>query len=213
MPMNTVDAEGLKKALLCAADEIIAAEPELTRVDSVIGDGDHGTGMKTGFTALKREMGSQRYATPYELFHEASLCLVKCMGGASGVLFGTLLLGGLESIEGLTELDGKQLCAFLCGGIDAVQKRGGAKAGDKTMVDALLPAKEAMECRAKSGADVREVLKAALDGALKGVESTKGMLPRIGRSKNFREKALGWPDPGAISVSILFRGMMDGLKP
>ena len=209
--MNRADTIALKAAMIAAADEIIAAEPELTRIDMVIGDGDHGIGMKTGFTALKRELLANDYDSPYALFHACGLCLVKSMGGSSGVLFGTLLIGGLEAIRGLDSLDGAAMFALLGGGIDAVIRRGKAKAGYKTMVDALLPAKEHMERALRDTDEVGPVLQAAEAGALEGVEATKSMLPRLGRSKNFRESAIGWPDPGAISVSVLFGGLARAL--
>lgn len=210
--MKEADTRAIQAMMISAADAIIAAEPELTRIDQVIGDGDHGTGMKTGFSAMKRELQAGSYPNSYELFHSCGLCLVKSMGGSSGVLFGTLLIGGLEAIKGLDRLNGESLCAFLCGGIDAVIRRGKAKAGDKTMVDALLPAKRRMEERLGETGDICEILKAAEQGALEGVENTKAMLPRLGRSKNFREKAVGWPDPGAVSVSVLFDGMHKGIS-
>ena len=97
--MNRADTAALKAAMLVAADAIIDAEPELTRIDKVIGDGDHGIGMKTGFTAIRRQLEKTDYSTPYDLFHACGLCLVKSMGGSSGVLFGTLLIGGLEAIR------------------------------------------------------------------------------------------------------------------
>ena len=205
--MNTADTRALQDMMVVAADAIIAAEPELTRVDMVIGDGDHGIGMKNGFTALKRMLQEESYATPYALFHACGLCLIKSMGGSSGVLFGTLFIGGLDAIQGLSALDGRSLCAFLFGGIDAVIRRVKAKAGDKTMVDALLAARARMEEVLPGSQDVCEILAAAEQGALEGMEATKAMLPRLGRSKNFREQALGWPDPGAVSVSVLFGGM------
>lgn len=210
--MYRADTSALKAAMLTAAEDIIAAEPELTRIDRIIGDGDHGFGMKTGFTAIKRMLEQADYDTPYALFHACGLCLVKSMGGSSGVLFGTLLIGGLESIRGLESLDGGDMCAYLCGGIDAVMRRGKAKAGDKTMVDALLPAKAHMQATLASTRDIGEILKAAEEGALEGVELSKDMLPRLGRSKGFRESALGWPDPGAVSVSVLMGGLRKGLS-
>ena len=210
--MNRADTSALKRAMIVAADAIVAAEPELTRIDMVIGDGDHGIGMKTGFTALKRELLANEYDSPYALFHACGLCLVKSMGGSSGVLFGTLLIGGLEAIRGLDSLDGTAMCAFLGGGIDAVIRRGKAKAGYKTMVDALLPAKAHMEQMLRDTTAVGPIMRAAEAGALGGVEATKNMMPRLGRSKNFRENAIGWPDPGATSVSVLFGGMAKELS-
>lgn len=210
--MNRADTSALKAAMLTAADAIVAAEPELTRIDSVIGDGDHGIGMKTGFTAIRRELEKSEYPSPYELFHACGLCLVKNMGGSSGVLFGTLLIGGLDAIREKASLDGEDMCAFLSGGIDAVIRRGKAKAGDKTMVDALLPAREDMQKALKETLDVDRILAAGEAGALRGVEETKTMLPRLGRSKGFRDSALGWPDPGAMSVSVLLGGLKKGLS-
>ena len=210
--MERADTAALKSAMITAADAIIAAEPELTRIDRVIGDGDHGIGMKTGFTAVRRQLEQEEYALPDDLFHACGRCLVKSMGGSSGVLFGTLLIGGLERIRGLESLDGAELCAFLCGGIDAVVRRGKAKAGDKTMVDALLPAREYMQAALAETRDPARILHAAEEGALEGVEKTKDMLPRLGRSKGFREEALGWPDPGAVSVSVLMGGLYRGLS-
>ena len=210
--MNRADTAALKTAMLTAADAIIAAEPELTRIDMVIGDGDHGIGMKTGFTAIRRELEKTDYPSPFALFHACGLCLVKSMGGSSGVLFGTLLIGGLDAIRNKETMDGGDMCAFLCGGIDAVVRRGRARAGDKTMVDALLSAKEDMQKALRETRDIDRILAAGEAGALRGVEETKAMLPRLGRSKGFRDSALGWPDPGAVSVSVLLGGLKKGLS-
>lgn len=206
---NSVD---LKTAMINACEAIIAAEPELTRIDSVIGDGDHGLGMKTGFTVLRENLAETSFPTPYALFHSVGLCLVKSMGGSSGVLFGTLFISGLEAIQNKEALNAADVAAFLTKGIQGVMRRGRAKPGDKTMVDALLPAQAEMELALKSTDDIGQILTAAETGALKGVEATKNMLSRLGRSKNFREQALGWPDPGAISVSILLGGLAKSLS-
>ena len=209
--MKLADATALKAAMINASEAIIAAEPELTRIDSVIGDGDHGIGMKTGFSVLREKLTEESFATPYELFHESGLCLVKCMGGSSGVLFGTLFISGLEAIKDKDVLNAADVVDFLTKGIQGVINRGRAKPGDKTMVDALLPAQSAMELALKSTDDIGQILEAAETGAKNGVEATKNMAPRIGRSKNFREQALGWPDPGAISVSVLLGGLARSL--
>lgn len=210
--MKLAYATDLKTAMISAAEAIIAAEPELTRIDSVIGDGDHGIGMKTGFSVLRENLLETSFTTPYALFHAAGLCLVKCMGGSSGVLFGTLFISGLDVIQDKEALNAADITAFLTKGIQGIIRRGRAKAGDKTMVDALLPAQAEMELALKSNDDIGQVLKAAETGALNGVEATKSMVSRLGRSKNFREQAIGWPDPGAISVSILLGGLAKSLS-
>ena len=210
--MKLTYATDLKTAMISAAEAIIAAEPELTRIDSIIGDGDHGIGMKTGFSVLRENLLETSFTTPYALFHAAGLCLVKCMGGSSGVLFGTLFISGLDVIQDKEALNAADITAFLTKGIQGIIRRGRAKAGDKTRVDALLPAQAAMELALKSSDDIGQVLKAAETGALNGVEATKSMISRLGRSKNFREQAIGWPDPGAISVSILLGGLAKSLS-
>lgn len=210
--MDVLSANQLRLALISAAGAIVEAEPYLTQVDTIIGDGDHGSGMKTGFTALKSLLENSAYETPYDLFHQAGLCLIKTMGGASGVLFGTLFTGGLASIEGLPSLNAPQFFQFISGGVEAIQRRGRAKPGDKTMVDALIPAIEEMEAQLTRNHQMEDLLHSAYIGAEKGMENTKGMISRVGRSKNFREKTLGWPDPGAVSVSILFRGLYHGIE-
>lgn len=210
--MRFADTEKLKSAMIEAAREIIAAEPELTRVDSVIGDGDHGIGMKTGFNVLSKQLSENNFSSPYDLFHSVGLCLVKSMGGSSGVLFGTLFISGLDEIKNKDSLNGVDMAAFLTGGIQGVIRRGRANPGDKTMVDALLPAQSEMESALKLTDDIGQILTAAHKGALKGVESTKNMVSRLGRSKNFREQVIGWPDPGAMSVSILLGGLANNLS-
>ncbi len=203
--MRFADTTALKIAMIEASRAIIAAEPELTRVDSVIGDGDHGIG-------LIEQLSENNFSTPYDLFHAVGLCLVKSMGGSSGVLFGTLFISGLEEIKDKDSLNGVDMAAFLSGGIQGVIRRGRANPGDKTMVDALLPAESEMNSALKSTDDLGQVLKAAHKGALSGVESTKNMVSRLGRSKNFREQVIGWPDPGAMSVSILLGGLANSLS-
>lgn len=210
--MNVLSTEKLRIALVSVASEIIAAEPYLTEIDTIIGDGDHGSGMKNGFSALKQMLENNTFETPHDLLYQSGLCLIKTMGGASGVLFGTLFTGGLETIEGIDNLNAMQLFHYVSKGVAAIQRRGRAKPGDKTMVDALIPAVQEMEVQLTSSQSIEDLLQAAYSGAKRGAESTKDMISRIGRSKNFREKTLGFPDPGAVSVSILFRGLYHGIK-
>lgn len=207
--METISTLDLQKALVCASKQIIEAEPYLTQIDTIIGDGDHGIGMKTGFSALEKQLEDNMYQTPHELLHESGLCLVRNMGGASGVLFGTIFIAGLDAIEQKNELNSNDLMIFFDQGAQDVQKRGRTKPGDKTMVDALVPAVDKMRETIEETRSIEDTLYAAYQGALEGVEESKEMLPRAGRAKNFRDDAIGVPDPGAISVSILFKGLYE----
>ncbi|NLV57642.1 MAG: dihydroxyacetone kinase subunit L [Clostridiales bacterium] len=210
--MDKITTDGLRMALLCAARQIIKSEPYLTEIDTIIGDGDHGSGMKTGFSALEELLMGQQFQSPYELLHASGLCLVRTMGGASGVLFGTLFIGGLDQLQHTDWVTAQELVSFLEKGVKAIQTRGRAGPGDKTMLDALLPAAKAMTDELERSGDISGILREAHLAALEGVEKTKAMLPRTGRSKNFREKAIGYPDPGAISVSILLQGLSEGVE-
>lgn len=210
--MEFVTQTELKAALIHACDLIVESEPMLTEIDTIIGDGDHGTGMKAGFSELRKYLAGKDFSSPYELMRESGIELVKIMGGASGVIFGTLFIGGHDAIEGKEKISADDLIGFFNESAETISRRGRSKPGDKTMLDALVAAVEAMrEARANTG-DIRDILAAGHKGALKGVEDTKSMAPRLGRSKNFREQAIGYPDPGAVSVSIIFRGLYEGIN-
>ncbi len=207
--MRTIPIWQLQAALVTACDRIIVSEPLLTRIDSVIGDGDHGIGMRDGFSVLRDTLIKSEYPDIYALMREAGIALVKTMGGASGVIFGTLFIAGHEGVRGRADMDADAIIAFFDAGGASIAKRGRTAPGDKTMLDALLPAVEAMRRKREETEDVALILEAAYEGALQGVEDTKSMISRKGRSKNFREKTLGIPDPGAVSVSLFFRGISD----
>lgn len=207
--MEQITTRQMRDALIHAAVLIVEQEPYLTEIDTIIGDGDHGEGMKSGFGALQEVLGKTEYETVYELFRSAGLELLRVMGGASGVIFGTLFIGGREAVRDKASVTADDLIVFFRTGCEAIMKRGRSNVGDKTMLDALSPAITAMERRREETADVKEVLKAAAQGAKEGADASANLMPKKGRAKNFREKGVGYPDPGAVSTSILFSGISD----
>lgn len=210
--MEELTLSELNAALLTVCDRIIENEPMLTELDLLIGDGDHGTGMKQGFTKLRDLLVQTQFTTICEMLKASGIELIKSMGGASGVLFGSLFLSGHELIQNRETLDADTLIAFFHTAAMSISARGKAKPGDKTMLDALDSAVTAMQNAARQSKDMIVVLKAASIGAQEGMEATKGMLPRLGRAKNFRDDALGHPDPGAVSVSIIFEALYEGVQ-
>ncbi len=210
--METLNERQLQEALLLVCRRVVESEARLTEIDTIIGDGDHGIGMREGFTALAGLLENESFASPFALLRASGIQLLKTMGGASGVIFGTLFTGGHEAVQGKEALTAEDLAAFFAGGAAAIQKRGRSGPGDKTMLDALLPAVAAMEESSRNTPDVKALLHAAWQGAEDGVKASEQMLPRTGRSKNFREQALGYPDPGAVSVSIIFKGFYDSVS-
>ncbi len=192
--------------LLRVCREIIDSKPYLTEVDSRIGDGDHGIGMAGGMEKAREALKSGRpFADINTVFRTAGMAMLNSMGGASGVIFGTMFLGGVKKMAPLTELDGESFTRIMRGSLDAVKERGKAQPGDKTMVDALEPAVVAMERAGKE--DLPALLAAAADAAARGVEDSKKYTAKFGRAKSLLERAVGFQDAGATSVMLIFRAM------
>lgn len=203
--LNAADARNM---LVYIADKIIAKKSYLTEIDSAIGDGDHGIGMAGGMQKAKRkllEMEGEENA--YAVFEAAGKAMLMSMGGASGVIFGSLYLAGAKDAEPKGVLTAADLAQMERKSLKAIQERGKAQVGDKTMVDALAPAVEAMERNGDKG--LLEMLKAAEAAAARGVEDTKKYQARFGRAKSLMERAVGYQDAGATSVWLIFQGMRE----
>ena len=209
--MTNLNIQQTKEMLLAAANAIIASVPLLTEVDRVIGDGDHGVGIGGGMVKAKEALEKMdQPADINSLFKNMGMAMINSMGGASGVIFGTMFLGGVKGLPAKTELDCAIMAQMCRKSVDAIKQRGQAQVGDKTMVDAYEPAVEAME--AYAGDDLAEMLSAAAEAAEKGVESTKNFIAKFGRARYLGERALGHQDAGATSVSIIISAMRDYVK-
>jgi dihydroxyacetone kinase-like protein len=201
---DRVTVDQTKAALLAAADAIIASVDRLTKADQAIGDGDHGLGMSRGMKAAKDALDKKPAATVGDLFKTMGMAIVSTSGGASGAVFGTFFTGAGKI---LTEdaLDALLFAAALEEGQKAVQARGKAEPGHKTMLDALAPAAQAAQAYAEAG--LVPAARAAAKAAGEGVEQTKDMVAQFGRARTLGDRALGHPDPGAISVSIILEAL------
>ena len=208
--MKTITLEQLKKMLVSGCEEIIAGEPRLTELDTLIGDGDHVICMKMAFTALKDYLKSADFKSPFELLRQSGICIIKMTGGTSGALFGAFFLDGSSAVAGKEELSSADLAAAFSAGIEAVMDLGGGKPGRKTMIDPMYAVVEEMNNSAQEDV-VQSVLSAAIT-ARRVAEDTKNIRSQLGRSKNFREKTMEYPDPGAISVALLFEGFSSALN-
>lgn len=201
--LNTVQTRDM---LLAAAETLIKHQDFLTEIDSQIGDGDHGTGMANGARqAIQALSALDSNAAVEDLFQAAGNAMLMSMGGASGVMFGTLFLEAAQTQPKSGSLYASSLAARFRMSLNAIQKRGGAKCGDKTMVDALEPAVRAME--ATESTDFLQILSSAESAARAGVERTKACVAKFGRAKFLKERSLGYQDPGATSVWLIFQGM------
>ena len=185
------------------ADAVTDNADMLTALDSAIGDADHGANMRRGMKAVVAKLDAAPDASPSTLLKTAGMTLVSTVGGASGPLYGTFFLRMGTSIGDRTELDAAAFAAALRAGLDGVVARGKAAAGDKTMLDALIPAVDALDAALADGAGLRDALSAAADAADAGRDATTPLVARKGRASYLGERSAGHQDPGATSTALL----------
>ena len=207
MRKTQLSAAETAEMLRHVADHIEANVDRLTQADQAIGDGDHGVGMARGFAAARQKLATQPPDTVAGALRSVGMAVLSATGGAAGAIFGTLFRSGVRRLEGATAFDAPALALFLEDGLQAIQERGHAAVGDKTMVDALAPA--AAEARALAGQSLDIALAGASDAARKGMEATRDMLPTMGKAWPLGERARGHVDPGALSMSLILEAMAE----
>lgn len=183
------------------AATIRAHEAELTALDAAIGDGDHGANLARGFNKVEQKLDAEMPATPAALFRLVGMTLIGSVGGAAGPLYGTFFLEAGKAAGSAAELDEAGLVRCLAAGLAGVKARGKAEPGDKTMVDALTPAIEALG----SGGSLAEAGRAARAGA----KATAPLVARKGRASYLGERAIGHVDPGATSSVLLIESLAE----
>ncbi len=202
--VETLDAAAARAMLLLVCTRMIENTDRLTEADQAVGDGDHGIGMRRGFTAARDKLGEITPTSAADAFKAVGTAVMSQTGGASGAVFGTLYRAGATAC-GSNPLDAAAFLGFLDQGLAAVQKRGGAAPGAKTMIDALAPAAEAAR-QAEAGGLVA-MMQAAAAAAQQGVEASRDMVATTGKARTLGERSLGHPDPGAISMQIQLAAM------
>lgn len=190
-------------------DAVHQHRDELTRLDSEIGDADHGSNMARGLDAVVAKLDPAPASAP-ELFKTVGMTLVSSVGGASGPLYGTLFLRMGPALAS-DEVDAATLGAALRAGVDGVVARGKAELGDKTMIDALSPALDAWDAAAGAGATSAEAARAAAEAAARGRDATAPLVARKGRASYLGERSAGHLDPGATSATLLLEALRDTL--
>ncbi|MCS7480038.1 dihydroxyacetone kinase subunit DhaL [Umezawaea endophytica] len=200
---------GVAVAMRTAAKVLEEHRDELSRLDREIGDGDHGENMHRGFAALVTAMERDAPDSPGGVLKLVAMTLISKVGGAAGPLYGTAFLRAATAVKDTGELDAPTVAVALRAALDGVVARGKAERGDKTMVDALLPAVLAAESAAERGEDVPALLRAAADAAAEGADSTVLVLARKGRASYLGERSVGHMDPGARSTALLLRTFAD----
>jgi dihydroxyacetone kinase-like protein len=200
---DNVDAEALTAWIREFARLIAANKDLLTRLDSAIGDADHGVNMERGMTAVTAALAQDVPAGAAALLKRTGMTLVSTVGGASGPLYGTAFLRMAAAAGDADSLDAPGFAKVLRAALDGVVARGKAEAGDKTMYDALAPAVDALDAALAAGQPLGAALRAAVRAAEAGQAATIPMIARKGRASYLGERSVGHQDPGATSVTLL----------
>lgn len=196
-------SEKWAKRWMVLTNEVIGENREvLIELDRQIGDGDHGENLDRGFSAVVKSPALEEASTGAEVFKHTAKSLMSTVGGAAGPLYGTAFLRAAAKMptDNITAAD---VVAVLEAATQGIQARGKAVAGDKTMVDAWLPAVEAAKVVAAGGGDALSALQSAAQAAERGAEATKPMKALKGRASYLGERSIGHLDPGAVSTALI----------
>ncbi|WP_327238123.1 dihydroxyacetone kinase subunit DhaL [Streptomyces sp. NBC_01317] len=196
---RTLDGDFFRRWLTTAGAAVEREAGRLTELDSAIGDADHGTNLQRGFRAVTATLEKEGPLAPGAVLTLAGRQLISTVGGASGPLYGTLLRRTGKALGDAAEVTPAQFAEALAAGVAAVAQLGGAKAGDKTMLDALEPATEALGTSFAAGAEAAEA------GAL----ATVPLQARKGRASYLGERSVGHQDPGATSSALLLAALAE----
>jgi dihydroxyacetone kinase-like protein len=187
-----------------------AEKEHLGRLDAAIGDGDHGAGMARGFARACKAVAASTADEVGSLFQTAGRALMSGVGGASGALFATLFLEIGKASSGARELEPHHLAVGAASALQAIRRLGKAEVGDKTMLDALAPAVEALE--AGGALELEALVARAAEAARQGAEATTAMPARRGRAQYVTDGGKGHADPGAVSMALVFEALHEVLK-
>lgn len=199
-----------KPVLLNMVSAIQRNKAYLGEVDGLIGDGDHGMNMNKGFTMFGERI-AERDVGFTEGLEELGTLLFTEIGGSMGPIYGTVFSDMAAAGEGFDEIDAASLAAMLEAGLGGLCEIVDARVGDKTLVDTLSPALEAVRKAAGEGRDLAAALRDMKEAAAKGRDSTKEMVAKFGRSSRLGERSRGVLDAGATSCCIILTAMADGI--
>jgi dihydroxyacetone kinase-like protein len=197
---DVVDAAALTAWVREFARLVHEQRDTLTQLDAAIGDADHGANLDRGMTAVVAALEAQPPDDPAAVLKTVATTLIKTVGGASGPLYGTFFLRAAGALDGG---DGAALARAVRAGLGGVAARGKAEAGDKTMLDALIPACDALDEALAAGKPLGEALNTAAEAAARGRDATEPLVARKGRASYLGERSAGHLDPGAASATLL----------
>jgi len=206
--MNTIGDKEIIGMILCAVEKIRANHEELSKLDSATGDGDHGTTMLRSMKAVEDTINENPDEKLKELLYKIGWGIMSADGGSTGPLLGSFYMGMSEGVGDGDAYDSGAVAKMIIAGAEKMHKQSRAQVGDKTMMDALLPAVAVLESADPSSA-VADVLAQAAKAASNGSEATKDMKAKFGRARNLGDRVIGHKDPGSVSISLIFQGFCE----
>lgn len=194
------------------ADIVIENEVYFCELDSVAGDGDFGMSVAKGFKQLKQDWNEIPKDDIGEFLKGSGMIITEYCGGASGPIWGSAFRSAAKYAADKTELNLSELAEMMQSAVDGIQKRGGAKLGDKTLLDALIPAVESLKVSAAENEDMLAAMKKSAEAAVAGAEKTKEMVATKGRASYVGERSVSYPDAGAVAIGVIFTEITKDLK-
>jgi dihydroxyacetone kinase-like protein len=208
----TVSKDQIVRWLEATAAVLNQNREYLTQLDSAIGDADHGTNMDRGFKKVLEKLPTVTDKDIGNILKTVGMTLISSVGGASGPLYGTFYMRSGMAVDAKEELSADDLVALLQAGVDGIIQRGRAQPGDKTMVDAWLPAMAALKDAVAAGKSTTECLTAAVAAAEQGMKDTIPLQARKGRASYLGERSIGHQDPGATSSYLILNTLLTSVS-
>lgn len=209
--MDAFDSMQGKQVVLELSRAIQSNAAYLSEIDGAIGDGDHGINMNKGFTLVQQQLEGHETLDLASGLALVGTTLFTEIGGAMGPLYGSLFMGMAEPARGKTEIDRETFGTMLTAGLQAVQELGGAKVGDKTLIDTLVPACDAYHAAVAGGASFENALAKMATAAEAGKESTRDLVAKVGRSSRLGERSRGHLDAGATSCYLILKSLANSM--
>jgi len=209
--MNAFQNASASDIVLDMAEEIIKNRAYLSEIDGKIGDGDHGVNMAKGFGLAAERIRGEDMSFSAALDTLGTVLMTE-IGGSMGPLYGVLFIQFAETIENSSEIDAEAFAAMLANGLDGIQAIGSAKVGDKTLLDALVPALDAFKAELADAKGFDSALDALSLAAEHGRDSTKDMVAKVGRASRLGERSVGVMDAGATSCALILTTMARNIK-
>ncbi len=202
--METIKTEDIERIISVMSDVIIENEVPFCELDSVAGDGDFGMSVAKGFKVLTSEWDDLNRTDIGKFIRSCGMIITEHCGGASGPIWGSAFLSAARCAVGKTELNLDEFAKLMQCAVDGIQKRGGAKLGDKTLLDALIPTTESLKESALAGHSFKEAFITGAQAAVDGAEKTKEYVASKGRASYVGDRSLSFPDAGAMALGIIF---------